>query len=176
MTFLAMLGISYLASLGAVGQEIPKANSMQLSIPEMKSDGILPKEYTGDGAGISPPLAWKKGPERTKSYSIIMHHIDRESKTKWYWTLWNIPADVTSLPKNSTKIGTLGSNEMNRIPGYGPPNSKGPGTKVYTITLYALSEKLSFSVSPSRANRDVLLEAMKGLILDTSELKVSHTR
>jgi len=171
-----MLGISYLATLGGDAQETTKANNMQLSIPGVKADGVLPKEYTGDGAGISPPLAWKKGPERTKSYAIIMHHIDREGKTKWYWTLWNIPADVTSLPKNSTKIGILGSNEMSRIPGYGPPNSKGPGTKVYTITLYALSDKLSLSVSPSRVNRDVLLEAMKGLILDTSELKVSHTR
>jgi Raf kinase inhibitor-like YbhB/YbcL family protein len=142
----------------------------------MGTDNVFPKEFTGDGAGISPPLSWKKGPEGTKSYAVIMHHVDREGKTKWYWTLWDIPAEVTSLPKNSTKIGTIGSNEMSRVPGYGPPNSKGPGTKVYTITIYALSDKPTFAVPAYRVNREVLLDAMKRLILDTSELKVSHSR
>jgi Raf kinase inhibitor-like YbhB/YbcL family protein len=176
MKALAGIAIFSFLTIGCLAQSDSKPNTMKLSIPEMGADSVLPKEFTGDGAGISPPLSWKKGPEGTKSYAVIMHHIDRDGKTKWYWTLWDIPGDLTSLPKNSTKIGTLGSNEMSRVPGYGPPNSKGPGTKFYTITLYALSDKPKLNVQPYRVNRDVLLEAMKGIILDTSELKVSHSR
>ena len=34
------------------------------------------------------------------------------------WILYNIPADIHSLPKNVTGIGTLGNNSVNNRVGY----------------------------------------------------------
>lgn len=152
----------------------PDASKMTLRSPAVKSDGVLPTEFTGDGVGISPPLEWSKGPAGTKSYAIVMHHIDREGVAKWYWTLWNIPATVTSLPKDSRRIGVLGTNGINRELAYAPPHSKGPGKKEYTITVYAVSDTLKLDHPANRVDREVLLRAIKGLVLDSAELKVSH--
>jgi phosphatidylethanolamine-binding protein (PEBP) family uncharacterized protein len=81
--------------------------------PAVANGGRLPAEFTGDGAGITLPLEWSAPPAGTKSFAIIMHHVDPEGKTKWYWTLYNIPAEVRSLTKNVQGIGTLGNNSVN---------------------------------------------------------------
>ena len=79
-----------------------------------------------------------------------MHHIDPEGITKWYWILYNIPADVTSLPKNVTGVGTLGNNSVNGLTEYAPPMSSGPGEKTYIYTVYALSTELQLKRSALR--------------------------
>ena len=138
--------------------------------------GRLPIEFTGDGASITPPLEWNGSPAGTQSYAVIMHHLDPEGKTKWYWTLYNIPADVRSLPKNVQGIGTLGNNSVNGKTAYAPPHSKGPGDKTYVLTVYALSAPLPLSVPPAEVTRDVLLAAMKDKVLASSELRVIYAR
>lgn len=104
-----------------------------------------------------------------------MHHVAPDA-TKWYWVLYNIPADVTSLPKNVTGIGTLGNNSVNRKLGYAPPHSKGPGPKKYTYTVYALSTALKITAPPEEVSRNVLLAAMKDSILATAKLNVIYSR
>ncbi len=138
--------------------------------------GMLPVEFTGDGASITPPLEWSGAPTATKCFAVIMHHIDPAGIPKWYWTLYNIPASVQSLPKNVQGVGTLGNNGVNRRLGYAPPHSKGPGAKTYILTVYALSAPVQFSVPATEVNREVLLAAMKELILDSAELKVVYER
>ena len=156
---------------------VPKrTGSFSLRSPVVAGGGVLPAEYTGDGASISPPLEWAGAPAGTKSFAVIMHHLDPEGKTKWYWTLYNIPADLTALPKDVHGVGELGNNSVTRRAGYAPPHSKGPGEKAYIVTAYALSTPLQISTPPAEVNRDVLLAAMKDVILDSAELKVVYTR
>ncbi len=69
--------------------------------------------YTGDGSSITPPLEWNSPPKGTKAFALIMHHIDPEGKAKWYWTLYNIPADVRTLTAGVQGIGILGNNSVN---------------------------------------------------------------
>ena len=99
--------------------------------------GTLPVEFTGDGAAATLPLEWSGAPAGTKSYALIMHH-EAPDMTKWYWILYNLPADVQSLPKNVRGVGTLGNNSVNNRTEYAPPHSKGPGPKIYIYTVYAL--------------------------------------
>ena len=147
-----------------------------LKSPAVTSDGILPVEFTGDGKSISPPLEWAGAPEATQSYALIMHHLDPSGQTKWYWTLYNLPADTLFLLKDTRGVGTMGNNSVNRRVGYAPPHSKGPGAKTYVLTLYALSAPLQISTPPEQTNRNVLLAAMKDRVLATAELKVVYTR
>ena len=71
-----------------------------LRSPVVTEGGALPKEFTGDGDGVSPPLEWTGAPAGTKSFALIMHH-EAPDGIKWYWVLHSIPADTTRLPKNS---------------------------------------------------------------------------
>ncbi|MEI8197793.1 MAG: YbhB/YbcL family Raf kinase inhibitor-like protein, partial [Phycisphaerae bacterium] len=146
-----------------------------LTSPAVKDGGDLPKEFTGDGAAATLPLEWSGVPKGTRSFAVIMHHIAPD-QTKWYWILYNIPPDVTSLPKNVQGVGTLGNNSVNRRLEYAPPHSKGPGAKTYIYTVYALSAPPTVTVPPEEVNRDILLAAMKDLILGSAELHVTYTR
>ena len=165
-----MIGFSVFVSAGE------SKSGFALSSPEVVDGGILPKDYTGDGSSATLPLEWAGAPEGTRSYAVIMHHIDPEGKTKWYWVLYGILADVHGLPKNVKNVGTLGNNSVNQRTEYAPPHSKGPGPKTYIYTVYALSEAPQISAKPEQVSREVLLAAMKDKILDSVELHVVYSR
>lgn len=170
-----LLSALLLGLLLAAVPSVPAA-AFRLWSPAVAGDGKLPVEFTGDGAGVSPPLEWRDAPAGTRSFALSMHHLDPEGRTKWYWTLYNIPATTERLEKNSRGVGTLGNNGVTRREGYAPPHSKGPGAKTYVITLYALSGPLELSEPPARVSREVLLAAMEGRILGSVDLRVNHTR
>ena len=165
------------ADSAAGAHPVSVQNGFVLTSPDATNGGTLPKEFTGDGASVTLPLAWSGAPDGTRSYAVIMHHIDPEGKTKWYWTLYNIPAETKNLPKNVKDVGILGNNSVNGRVGYAPPHSKGPGAKTYIYTVYALSAPVSLDLLPPESvTRDVLLAAMKDKILETAEMKVVYTR
>ncbi|MFO0910142.1 MAG: YHYH protein [Isosphaeraceae bacterium] len=144
-----------------------------VSSPAFKHGGRLPAEYTCDGAGASPPVAWENPPEGTQYYALSLWHTPPDGGTKSYWVVYNIPATVTSVPRNVKGVGQEGYNDK-RHTGYDPMCSKGPGLKTYHVTVYALSRKLSMrSAQPTRTD---LLEAMKGLVLAQSTLTYQYER
>ena len=163
----------------AVGTPLPilgEKGTFVVKSPEVADGGTLPKEFTGDGASATLPLEWSGAPAGTKSYAVIMHHIPGPGDAKWYWILYNIPADTKGLPKNAKDVGVLGNNSVNGRTEYAPPHSKWPGPKTYIYTVYALSAPVTLDVKPSEVNRAVLLAAMKDSILATGELKVVYSR
>jgi phosphatidylethanolamine-binding protein (PEBP) family uncharacterized protein len=147
-----------------------------LSSPAVADGGALPKEFTGDGSSATLPLEWKGAPNGTRSFAVIMHHIPGPGDVKWYWVLYDIPADTQSLAQNVRGVGILGNNSVNGRTEYAPPHSKGPGPKKYVYTVYALSAPPQLAVPPEQVSRQVLLNAMKGLILGTAQLHVVYTR
>lgn len=136
------------------------------------AQGKLSVEYTCDGASVSPPVAWKNAPPGTKSFAISLWHTAPDQE-KSYWIVYNIPADVTSMPKNSKKIGTTGVNDKRRAE-YDPMCSKGPGVKMYHLTVFALSAELQLPAA--QANRAGLLAAIKGLVLAEGTLDFQYER
>ncbi|MBJ7256240.1 MAG: YHYH protein [Akkermansiaceae bacterium] len=151
------------------------SSSFTLRSPDVENGGALPIDYTGDGSGATLPLEWSGAPAGTKNYALIMHHLDPEGATKGYWTLYDIPANITGLPKNVKGIGKIGIGFKGQV-GYEPPHSKGPGAKTYTLTLYALSAPAKITVPPSQVNHEVLLAAIQRSILASSDLNVVYTR
>ena len=71
-------------------------------------------------------------------------------------------------------MGTLGKNFLGKGLGYTPPCSQGPGLKIYTITAYALSEKLS--LEPNSATGDAILKAIEGKIVAKAVLNTKYER
>ena len=170
------LALAFLTlSLGAA--ETKPASTFVLRSPVIAPGGAIPREYTGDGAGVSPPLEWSGAPAGTKSFALVMHHFPHEGEAaRWYWVVWNIPADAKSLAKGVKGVGVTGTNCVNRDLAYAPPHSKGPGAKKYTLTLYALSSAPDLKVPASQVNRDVLLAAIKDRTLASAELSFTYDR
>jgi Raf kinase inhibitor-like YbhB/YbcL family protein len=152
-----------------------RTGSFVLRSSVVEDGGTLPVEFTGDGDANTPPLEWTGAPAGTRSYALIMHH-EAPDMTKWYWILYDIPPTVQSLPKNVKGVGTLGNNSVNRRTEYAPPHSKGPGPKIYILTVYALSTPPQLAMPPSQVNREVLLDAIKDRTLASAELQVVYSR
>jgi Raf kinase inhibitor-like YbhB/YbcL family protein len=151
----------------------PISSAFTLTSPDLPADRRLPAEYTCDGAASTLALSWSGTPAGTQSYAVIMHHNAPET-IHWYWVLYNIPANVTGLPKNVTGVGTLGNNINNERNEYSPPCSQGPGDKEYIYTVYALSAQPQITTTP--VTRAVLLDAIKDITLASAELHVVYAR
>jgi phosphatidylethanolamine-binding protein (PEBP) family uncharacterized protein len=145
---------------------------IEVTSPAVGPDGSLPIEFTCDGAGISPPIEWQAGPAGTRSYALSLWH-ETPDGAKSYWLLYDIPANVTKLPKDSRAIGSPGLNGKRRAE-YDPMCSKGPGLKEYHVTVYALSARPQ--LRPEAATREALLEAIANTTLAEGTLTFAYER
>ena len=59
---------------------------------------------TSPATAAAPRCRWSGAAHRPapESFALIMHHVAPDM-TKWYWVLYNIPADVTSLPEERAR-------------------------------------------------------------------------
>lgn len=151
----------------------PKAAKLKVTSPAFEEGGRMPVEFTGDGDGVSPPLAWNGAPRETKAYALNLWHVPDPGGIKSYWVVYNIPATVTNLPKNAQGIGTIGLNDKSR-PGYDPMKSKGPGAKEYHVTVFALSAEPKFRTD--KVTRDELLDTIKDIVLAEGTLTYRYER
>jgi Raf kinase inhibitor-like YbhB/YbcL family protein len=150
--------------------------SFTLSSPDVIDGGRLPVEYTCDGTSSTLALTWSGAPAGTQGYAVVMHHNAPDNGIHWYWVVYDLSANITSLPKNVdlNGIGSIGTNSVNDRNEYAPPCSKGPGDKEYIYTVYALSAQPQITASP--VNRAALLDAIKDVTLASAELHVVYAR
>lgn len=166
-----------IAILSIKGSKLQKDEPFVLSSPAFVDKGNFPKLYTCDSLGISPPLLWKNAPDKTKSFAITIHHFPKDGDKHVYMVLYNLPKSINKIEAGEKKIGEWGANTQNRSLSYSPPCSKGPGPKSYIITVYALSENLSFNNrSNAGVTMDELLSAIQNITLSKSSLELVYSR
>ena len=183
LSAVGVLGVLGLLGCGIFAPSNPAA-STGLSVPFTLSlergaapdDGILPVEYTCDGAGVSPPLAWDGAPRGTKEFALLMTTLPGDGTTKWNWVLYRIPSATTSLERGTTGVGVSGAGSHGGTLDYEPPCSQGSGPKAYTFTLYALSEPPVLPNDPREVTGDVLTRAILPVTVQTASFTVSYTR
>lgn len=162
---------------------VVSAGTFTLLSSAFVNNGDLPKEYTCDGAGVSPPVNWINAPPGTKSFVLIMHTVvgptpsmPNQSDTHTYIILYNIPATTTTIPRNVSNIGLFGINTVNGKTSYTPPCSQGPGAKVYILTVYALSADPTLTVPQTAVTRDIMLAAISKITLGQAAISVTYSR
>jgi len=114
-------------------------------------------------------------PAGVKEFALIMTTLPGDGTTKWSWVLYSIPGTTTSLAKNSTGVGILGVGSRGPTMAYEPPCSQGPGAKLYTLTLYALSESPQLPAA-NQVTGDVLTSAISSITIGSASLNLSYTR
>ena len=82
------------------------AQAMTLTSPDIKPGARIADEQVFSGCGgknISPALGLQSGaPKGTKSFALSIYDPDAPTGSGyWRWVVFNIPADVTSLPKGA---------------------------------------------------------------------------
>jgi len=75
-----------------------------LAAPQLSAKFNVP-----GGEDISPHLAWTGAPAGTKSYVVTCYDPDAPTVSGfWHWAMYDIPADVLSLPLNAGDEGGAG--------------------------------------------------------------------
>jgi len=138
----------------------------------------IPAKHTCDGENVSPPLAWDKPAEATKSLALIVDDPDAPAGTWVHWVLYDLPPSTTELPEgmpgqNEVLAGAKqGRNDFKKI-GYGGPCPPRGNPHRYFFKLYALDQKLNLTAGATKADVE---KAMKGHILAEGKLMGMYKR
>ena len=145
----------------------------------------IPKQYTGEGKDLSPPLCWTNVPERTRELALICDDPDAPTPEPWvHWVIYKIPPTEEGLPEGvpakerlQTPVGACqGRNSWpsGQTIGYrGPLPPPGHGIHHYHFQIYALDTPIDL---PAGADKKALLEKMQGHILAKGELVGTYQR
>jgi Raf kinase inhibitor-like YbhB/YbcL family protein len=126
---------------------------------------------------LSPPLSWTPGPAGTRSYAVTLAH-----GTAIHWQLWDIPAEVTSLPQDVAKVAmpplpagskqsSTGTNGVSTS-GYIGPCPQSATVSQYPYTVYALKVATLPGVTAASTPK-VVLGALEANSLGTAVLTVN---
>ncbi len=137
--------------------------------------GALPSDYTCDGPGSTPALAWSNAPTGTTEFAVLMTTLPGDGTTKYNWVLYGIPVGKSSLAKDSYGVGTVGVGSDGPIVAYQPPCSQGLGTKSYTFTVYALSAAPALA-GGGAVSGAALATAISTITLGKASLDLSYNR
>jgi Raf kinase inhibitor-like YbhB/YbcL family protein len=75
---------------------------IEVTSPAFEPGDTIPKKYTGEGQGLSPPLRWTGLPEGTKEIALICDDPDAPRPEPFvHWVVYKIPGNLTELPEGS---------------------------------------------------------------------------
>lgn len=171
------INVSGISSMSEPVSAIPhgSVNGLTLTSSVAPNGGNLPREYTCDGTGSSPALSWDNVPEGTREFALLMTTLPRDGSLKWNWVLYNLNGNMRSISKDAFGVGTLGVGSDGPMAAYQPPCSQGPGVKLYTWTLYALSA--APELTPGQVvTGEVLTQAVAPHTLATASLTLGYER
>jgi Raf kinase inhibitor-like YbhB/YbcL family protein len=161
MRSLALAATTLLACVASAG-----AAQLTLTSPDIKPGAKIADEQVANGFGcsggnISPALAWSGAPNGTKSFALSVYDPDAPTGSGfWHWVMFDIPATVTSLPKNAGDAkGSLapagaiqGANDTGAHGYFGPCPPKGDKPHHYHFQIFAVDvDKLDADASASPA-------------------------
>ena len=159
--------------------------TLQVTSPAFTQGHPIPKKYTGEGADVSPPLAWTGIPEGTRELVLICDDPDAPTDEPWvHWVIYKLPADTTGLPEGvprkprlKTPPGALqGKNSWpgQEAIGYrGPMPPPGHGIHHYYFKLYAIEAHL---VGQPGMNKKAVMAEIKDHILADGALMGTYQR
>jgi Raf kinase inhibitor-like YbhB/YbcL family protein len=111
---------------------------LTLTSAEFQSGGSIPLDYTCDGAGVSPPLAWGSVPEATVELALGVTDVDAGGFV--HWVVAGLDPSVQALAIGVVPDGSRqAKNGAGTVGWTGPCPPKQSGPHHYVFTLYALT-------------------------------------
>jgi Raf kinase inhibitor-like YbhB/YbcL family protein len=137
-------------------------------------NSALPISCTADGVGAPPALSWHGVPENAQSQVVICEDPDAPALEPFlHWLVYGLPGEVEELDAQSQHgypMGKNGRDEQAFAPAAPPA---GHGLHHYHFQVFALDRSLDLAAG---AQRDDVIEAMKGHVLAWGELVGTYLR
>jgi Raf kinase inhibitor-like YbhB/YbcL family protein len=117
--------------------------TLTITSPAFSPPGPIPRQFTRDGANISPPIEWHDAPTETRSFALIVEDPDAPRGLFRHWVAYDIPASSTSLKEGDgsrepVTMLRMGCNDFGNSRYDGPQPPPGGGPHHYHFRLLAL--------------------------------------
>jgi hypothetical protein len=143
-------GKAHPTSAGAFKGEAPV--KMTISSPAFASGQPIPRVYTCDGRGISPPLQWSGAPDGTHALVLLMRDIDAPGGNFLHWGVAGIPPGTDSVAAGHVPRGGVQTVNSAGTVGYTPPcPPHGDRPHRYLIMILALARRTGVRAGDSPA-------------------------
>jgi len=178
-SLLMLLVCGVLSLSRAEGSPAEHASALTVTSAAFAPGAAIPSQYTCEGPGVSPPLAWQGVPAGAKSLVLIEDDPDAPDPaapmTIWiHWLVYDLPPTTQGLPEGVTALpagAREGSNDWKHA-GYGGPCPP-IGRHRYFHKLYALDVVLGDLHMPDRRTLET---AMRGHVIAHAELMGTYQK
>lgn len=164
-----MIGIIVLAYIG-ISFVTP---SFTLTSSAFADNGMIPADYTCDGEGKNPPLAFANVPANTKSIVLLVQDMDTKGGNFEHWLLYEIDPSAKVIESGAVPTGSIEGLNSDKKTGYVPLCPPSGKTHRYLFTAYASDKNYHFVKTPSA---DALKKVMKWQVLGKAELTGKYMR
>lgn len=155
--------------------------ALELSSPAFAKYARLPRRFTTDGEGVSPPLVWGTLPAATRSLVLIVEDPDAPTPEPLvHAVVVGLPVDAHRLAEGAIVAdgagdgGTdVGRNSFRREGWLPPDPPTGHGSHDYVFQLFALDTVLDLPVDPGRT---AVVAALAGHVLAAGVLVGVYSR
>jgi hypothetical protein len=130
----------------------------------------IPREYTCEGADVSPEVRIEGVPQQAKSLVLIVY--DPDAPVRWFihWILYDVPVSVTVIPRGVEKykasipgLGLQGTNYFGYVGYGGPCPPRGHGAHRYVFLVLAVDTE-TLGLGPGASYEEVV-RAIRGHIV-----------
>jgi Raf kinase inhibitor-like YbhB/YbcL family protein len=131
---------------------LPPVPGITLTSDDVEHGGRLADTHHADSMGmsgdnLSPHLAWSGAPEGTQSFAVTLFDPDAPTGSGfWHWVLFDLPADVDSLPRGAGSGAKAGlpsgaihaRNDTGGLEYIGAAPPEGHGDHRYVFAVHAV--------------------------------------
>ena len=138
-------------------EPLPETSAqMNLSSVAFQDGGTIPKRFTCDGRGISPPLRWSEVPRGTREFAVLVEDVDADRFV--HWTVLGIPSALHRLLEGDVPPEAVETeNGFGDKAWGGPCPPEGDDPHRYLFAVYAVDDPLGLD---SGASPDEVREAL----------------
>lgn len=173
LVVVAVLVVAGMAACRNAATEDPAPMTLRVTSPEIPDGAMIPKQFTCDGAGVSPALDWEQPPAKTASLVVIVSDPDAPGGTFIHWVVYDLPAGTRGVAQGAVPNGSRQGVNSSNAAGYYGPCPPGGAPHRYFFRVYALDQMLAL---PDGANEEQVSKAMRGHVLAAGRLMGRYGR
>ncbi|HEV3226531.1 MAG TPA: YbhB/YbcL family Raf kinase inhibitor-like protein [Acidimicrobiales bacterium] len=151
-----------LATTTIPGQVGTVAAPLTLTSSAFGSGEPIPKQFTCDGAGTSPPLAWGAVPQGTVELAIVV--TDADANGFVHWAIGGLDTSVQALAAGAVPDGAVEAKNDAGTTGWSGPCPPKGSAHHYVFTLYALTRPSGLAAGVSGKDAQSTITKTPGVV------------